>query len=113
MNNVLIKTTFKDHLVFLKPFYKFYKKYWNPRTFIFYIGYTYNDSKDIIKVIEDKFNEKISLINNYQTNIPYANKIEIYNLKNMVFVLYKTVQNMEANIFNMVLRPKLYNLPNR
>ena len=27
MNNILIKTTFKDHLILLKQFHKFYTKY--------------------------------------------------------------------------------------
>ena len=56
MNNILVKTTFKDHLILLKPFHKFYTKYWNPKTFIYYIGYTQDDNKTIIKSIEHTLN---------------------------------------------------------
>ena len=113
MNNILVKTTFKDHLILLKPFHHFYTKYWNPRTFIYYIGYTDNDVMNIKKKIENTFGIHLIFINEYPTNFSHCGKLQIYQISNMIFCLYKTVKNMKARIFNNELRPFLYNIPNQ
>ena len=112
MNNVLIKTTFKDHLILLKPFHKFYTKYWDPKTFIYYIGYTQDDNITIIKSIEKIFNVEIKLINNKKYNLPNAQNIEIYNNQHIYFVLYKTEKQMDSPTWAN-LRRKLYNFVHR
>ena len=108
MNNILIKTTFKDHLILLKPFHKFYTKYWNPKTFIYFIGYTQNDNITIIKSIENIFNIEIKLFNDKKYNLSNAQNIEIYYNQHIYFVLYKTDKYMDGPTWSN-LRNNLYN----
>jgi len=107
MNNILVKTTFKDHLILLKPFHKFYTKYWNPKTFLYYIGYTQDDNKTIIKSIEHTLNIEIKLCSTTY-NLPNAQNIEIYCNQNIYFVLYKTDKQMDGPTWSN-LRNNLYN----
>ena len=48
--NLLIKTTFKNNLSLLKPFYNFHKDVWNPRRFCFIIGYTGTEEEEKKKI---------------------------------------------------------------
>ena len=81
MRNILVRTTFKDDLILLKAFYKFYSAIWNPQTFIFYVGYSRYDEAKIINDINESLNIKISYRqDSTELNTPLFN-LDIITLK--------------------------------
>ena len=108
MRNILLRTTFKDDLVLLKPFYRFYAAIWNPRTYIFYIGYSRYEKAKIINDINTALNIKISYSGATTEFTPLIQNTEIYIADNLYFVLYKTQMQTTAATWDSVMRPFLY-----
>ena len=113
MNNVLIKTTFKNSLILFKPFYKFYKDVWNPKKIVFIIGYSNNifTEIDLIEKIEDMLNMKFK-INSIDVNINNAYNIKMLDSdENISILLYNTEEHYSAGVWSN-LRNNLYSLIN-
>ena len=108
MRNILVRTTFKDDLILLKAFYKFYSAIWNPQTFIFYIGYSRYDEAKIINDINEILNIKISYRQDSTELSSLILNTKIYIHENLHFVLYKTNSQTNAATWDGVMRPFLY-----
>lgn len=111
MNNILIKTTFKNSTILLKPFYNFYKDIWNPKKFVFIIGYSTNifNEIDLIKNIENILNTKFNKLSlNNKLNNAYDIKLLDDN-ENISILLYRTEEFYDVSVWDN-LRYKLYNL---
>ena len=104
MNNILVKTTFKDNLILLKPFINFYNDVWNPETYIIYIGYVKQDKQNIIDDINSILNCKIEYIKNLPEINEHVQDTELYSFSNYNFVLYKTTLNTPAKIWDAKVR---------
>jgi len=110
MNNILVKTTFKDNLILLKPFINFYNDIWNPETYIIYIGYAKQDKQNIINEINNILNCKIQYIKKLHNIDTIVEDTELYSYSNYNFVLYKTTVNTPARIWDGGIRPFLLKL---
>lgn len=108
MRNILLRTTFKDDLVLLKPFYNFYKDIWDPETYIFYIGYSKFTEADIIAGIESKLDIKVTYSSTGSELSSLIMNTKIYIHKNLYFVLYKSEANTPTIRWDSIMRPFLY-----
>lgn len=108
MRNILLKTTFKDDLTLLKPFYAFYKDIWNPETYIFYIGYNKATAADLIQQIEDRLQITLVYASVGSEAEPSIRNTRIYTHANLWFVLYETEANPSAALWDFFMRPFLY-----
>lgn len=92
-NNIVIKTTFKNNLYMMRPFYKFHQKVWRPRRFVFIIGYTGTEKQEIDK-IEKIFPSYILDKHKYLGSIgALAQNVKLYEKGHLFFILYKTPEN--------------------
>ena len=88
--NLLIKTTFKNNLSLLKPFYEFHKDVWDPRRFCFIVGYTGTEKEEIekiAKILPFLIFEKGKPIGDIRDLVTNMN---MFNHENIYFFLYKT-----------------------
>ena len=108
MRNILLRTTFKDDLILLKPFYRFYSAIWDPQTYIFYIGYSRYDEAKIINEINRALNINISYSGASTEYALLIQNTRIYVANNLYFVLYKTQAQTTAATWDSVMRPFLY-----
>lgn len=94
--NLLIKTTFKNNLYLLRPFYKFHQAVWKPRRFVFIIGYTgtlEEETQKIEKIFPSyslKKSESIGSVGKL------ARSMVLFKEGHLFFVLYKTDQNYDT-----------------
>lgn len=109
-NNILVKTTFKDNLILLKPFINFYNDIWKPEKYIIYIGYSQNNKEEIINNINKIINSKILFNKKLKEYTNHIKNTEVYSYSIYDFVLYETSINTPANVWDGVLRPFLYKL---
>jgi hypothetical protein len=108
MRNILLRTTFKDDLVLLKPFYAFYKDIWDPEAYVFYIGYSKYDEATILQKIQESLNIQLEYISKTNEMPPRIVNTKIYKSNTLFFVLYATEAQTEASTWDSVMRPFLY-----
>ena len=46
-NKILVSSTYKNNFTLLKYFHNFYKKYWKPSNFLYYVGNTTSQQENI------------------------------------------------------------------
>lgn len=88
--NLLVKTTFKNNLSLLKPFYEFHKDVWKPRRFCFIIGYTGTEKEEIgklKKILPHVIFKNGKSIGNIRELVK---DLTIFEYENLYFCLYKT-----------------------
>jgi hypothetical protein len=108
MHNILLRTTFKDELFLLKPFYKFYKDIWDPETYVFYVGYSkYSESK-MITDINDSLGIHIVYRSDANGLESHIRNVKLYTYENLIFVLYETEPTTLAVTWDQIMRPFLY-----
>ena len=95
MSKILITSTWKNNFTLMKPFYKFYKEVWENQDMLFLIGMTSNID-DILEIIKNKLDIDIKLIQKYI----YFEEDYLYYINNIYFFIYRTEENMSANIWN-------------
>jgi len=108
MHNILLRTTFKDDLFLLKPFYNFYKDIWNPETYVFYIGYSKYSESTIIADINNSLGIHVVYTRDTNGLAPHIRNVKLYTYNNMLFVLYEAERTTLADTWNMLMRPFLY-----
>ncbi len=94
MHNIIVKTTFKNNLELLKPFYNFYKSVWNPKTFVFLVGCTEGipiELAKISKLMRYKLDMRKKL-----GDIKFASGITLYQYGNMMYILYNTKKHYSS-----------------
>tara|TARA_E500000331_G_scaffold357951_1_gene421802 strand:- start:2490 stop:3416 length:927 start_codon:yes stop_codon:yes gene_type:complete len=104
VRNILVRTYFRNDLFLLKPFYKFYKDIWNPKTFVFFIGFSEGNIEDIVETINNQMKIEIKFFSNGKTLSKYIENTKIYKHEEKYFVIYETTKLTYQNIWDNIMR---------
>lgn len=94
MNNLLIVTTFKNNLVYQRPFYNFYSSVWKPSKILYYIGWVddfqnnFDTTMDNLKI--DPCTLKLEEYGDYHV---FAKDVKMYSNDKIILVFYNTIRH--------------------